>query len=63
MGPCLGTVGWPGGNSKSVILINCDDASYLVVSGERARLLLPLLLPEGWEGKGETHKHGSEGVR
>lgn len=25
MGPCLGTVGWSGGNSKSVVLISCDD--------------------------------------
>lgn len=53
MGPCLGTVGWPGGNSKSVVLISCDDARYLDVSREYACLLL-LLLPGGWERIGET---------
>ncbi|CAB1446225.1 unnamed protein product [Pleuronectes platessa] len=51
MGPCLGTVGRPGGNSKSVVLVSPDDASYSIVSGERARLLL-LLLPGGWERRG-----------
>ena len=53
MGPCLGTVGRPGGNSKSVVLVSPDDASSSTVSGERARLLL-LLLPGGRGGKGET---------
>lgn len=48
MGPSLGSVGRPGGNSKSVVLVSPDDVSSHVVSGEKAKLLLlPLLLPRG----------------
>lgn len=51
MGPCLRTVGRSGGNSRSVVLINCDDARLLAISEEQACLLqlqLPLL---AWERK------------
>lgn len=54
MGPCLGTVGRPGGNSKSVVLISRDDAGQPVILRKRACLLLLLLLQGGWERKSET---------
>lgn len=54
MGPCLGTVGRPGGNSKSVVLISRDDAGQPVILRKQTRLLLLLLLPGGWERKSET---------